>query len=60
MAKEIIVTTRTRLESEPYAQIGVSAIKWEMQKLGVPLPSDSTVKRTLRREGLIKKNWLPD
>jgi putative transposase len=56
--KEIIVATRTRLESAPYAQVGASAIKWELQKLGVPLRSDSTVNRTLKREGLVKKNWL--
>ncbi len=56
--KEIIVATRTRLELEPYAQVGVSAIKWELQKLGVPLRSDSTVHRTLKRGGLVKKNWL--
>ena len=56
--KEIIVATRTRLESELYAQVGASAIKWELQKLGVPLRSDSTVNRTLKREGLVKKNSL--
>ena len=56
--KEIIVATRTRLESEPYAQVGASAIKWELQKLGILLRSDSTVQRTLKREGLVKKNCL--
>lgn len=56
--KDIIVATRTRLESEPYAQIGVSAINWELQKLGVPLRSDRTVNRVLQREGLVKKNSL--
>ena len=56
--KEIITATRSRLESEPYAQIGVSAIKWELHKLGLPLRSDSTINRTLKREGLVKKNCL--
>lgn len=56
--QDLIVATRTRLESELYAQIGVSAIKWELHKLGVTLRSDSTVHRTLKREGLIKKNWI--
>jgi putative transposase len=56
--KEIITATRTRLESEPYAQIGVSAIKWELHKLGFPLRSDSTINRTIKREGLVKKNFL--
>lgn len=56
--REIIIATRTRLESEPYAQIGVSAIKWELNKLGLPLRSDSTIHRTIKREGLVKKNCL--
>ena len=56
--REIIIGTRTRLESEPYAQIGVSAIKWELHKLGLPLRSDSTINRTIKREGLVKKNCL--
>ena len=56
--KDLIITTRQRLESEPSAQIGVSAIKWELKKLGLPFPSDSTIHRILKREGLIKKNFL--
>jgi transposase-like protein len=34
------------------------AIKWELTKAGQPLPSDSTIKRVLRQEGLIKKNSI--
>jgi len=56
--KELIVSTRSRLESSPFAQIGVSAIKWEIQKLGLPFHSDSTINRTLKREGLVKKNSI--
>src|SRR5208337_1315723 len=56
--KELIISTRSRLESSPFAQIGVSAIKWELQKLGLPFHSDSTINRTLKREGLVKKNWI--
>jgi len=56
--KDLIITTRQQLESEPSAQIGVSAIKWELKKLGLPFPSDSTINRILKREGLIKKNFL--
>ena len=56
--KEIIIATRTRLESQLYAQIGVSAIKWELHKLGLQLRSDSTINRTIKREGLVKKNSL--
>ena len=53
--KELIVLTRNRLDSAPFAQIGVSAIKWELHKLGLPFCSDSTINRTLKREGLVKK-----
>jgi transposase len=53
--KELITSTRSRLESLPFAQIGVSAIKWELQKLGLKFHSDSTINRTLKREGLVKK-----
>ena len=56
--KELITSTRKRLDSEPFAQIGVSAIKWELHKLGLPFCSDSTINRTLKREGLVKKNTL--
>lgn len=56
--KNLIVSTRLRLESEPFAQIGVSAIKWELKKLGVPFPSDRTITRILKREGLVKKKFL--
>jgi putative transposase len=54
--KEIITATRKRLDSTPFAQVGVSAIKWELHKLGLPFRSDSTINRTLKREGLVKKN----
>lgn len=56
--KELITSTRSRLESTPFAQIGVSAIKWELQKLGLKFHSDSTINRTLKREGLVKKNSI--
>lgn len=56
--KEIITSTRKRLDSAAFAQIGVSAIKWELHKLGLPFHSDSTINRTLKREGLVKKNKI--
>lgn len=57
--KKLIISTRKRLEAEPFAQIGVSAIKWELHKSGFDFPSDSTINRLLKREGLVKKNFLP-
>ena len=56
--KELIVSTRNRLDSVPFAQIGVSAIKWELHKLGLPFRSDSTINRALKQEGLVKKNTI--
>lgn len=58
VAKQIIVSTRKRLESYPSAQIGVSAIKWELKKTGVDFPSDRTIHRILKHEGLVKKNSI--
>jgi transposase-like protein len=56
--RKLIINIRTQLEEHPYAQTGTSAIKWEFQKLGVTPPSDRTINRILKREGLIKKNSL--
>ena len=53
-----IIKTRLHLESQKYAQTGPSAIKWELTKAGHTLPSDSTIKRVLKQEGLIKKNFV--
>jgi len=57
-AKERIILTRQHLEASPYAQIGVSAIKWELKKLGLPFPADRTINRVIKSEGLVKKNSL--
>lgn len=54
--RQRIISVRTHLESQKFAQIGPSAIKWELSKSGYILPSDSTVKRVLKSEGLVKKN----
>ena len=51
-----ITEVRRRLESESFAQIGASAIKWELSKSGLDFPSDRTINRVLKREGLVKKN----
>lgn len=56
--RQRIIETRKRLEDERFAQIGVSAIKWELRKSGNDLPSDSTINRVLKTEGLIKKNTV--
>jgi putative transposase len=56
--RQRIISVRTYLESQKFAQIGPSAIKWELSKSGYSLPSDSTIKRVLKNEGLIKKNFI--
>ena len=54
--KQRIVSVRTRLESQKFAQVGASAIKWELTKSGFQFPSDRTINRVLKKEGLVKKN----
>jgi transposase len=56
--KTLILTTRKRLEEERFAQVGSSAIKWELHKIGASFPSDRTINRILTREGLTKKNII--
>jgi len=56
--RQRIISIRKRLESESFAQIGVSAIKWELSKLGLSFPSDRTINRILKTEGLVKKNFV--
>ena len=53
-----IIGIRQRLQHESFAQIGVSAIKWELHKAGAPIPSDRTINRIVKQEGLVKKNFL--
>jgi len=56
--RQRIISVRTRLDSQKFAQIGASAIKWELSKSGIGFPSDRTVNRVLKREGLVKKNFV--
>jgi len=56
--QQAIILTRSRIEAQDFAQTGVSAIKWELSKQGLHFPSDSTINRVLKREGLVKKNFI--
>lgn len=56
--KKRIINIRRNLDAQRFAQFGPSAIKWELSKAGHRLPSDSTIKRVLKKEGLVKKNSL--
>jgi putative transposase len=56
--KDLIIATRQRLQTDSFAQVGVAAIKWELKKLRAAIPSDRTITRILKQEGLVKKNFL--
>ena len=56
--KERIINVGKYLESQNLTQTGASAIKWELRKSGFTIPSDSTINRVLKREGLVKKNFI--
>lgn len=56
--RQRIISVRTRLESQKFAQVGASAIKWELTKSGYKFPSDRTINRVLKKEGLVKKNFV--
>jgi transposase len=56
--KQRIIEVRKKLESQPFAQTGASAIKWELSKSGFSFPSDRTINRVLKREDLVKKNFV--
>ena len=58
LEKQRIISVRSHLESQKFAQIGASAIKWELSKSGFDFPSDRTINRVLKREGLIKKKRI--
>ena len=58
--KQRIISVRQHLEAQKFAHTGVSAIKWELNKSDHQFPSDSTINRVLKREGLIKKlSYIP-
>jgi putative transposase len=56
--RERVIKTRKRLGLEHFAQIGASAIKWELHKSGFTFPSDRTINRILKEEGMVKKKFL--
>ena len=53
--RQRIISVRIRLDLQKFAQIGASAIKWELSKSGFGFPSDRTINRVLKQEGLVKK-----
>jgi len=45
-------------DASPYAQIGVSAIKWKLKKLGLPFPADRTINHVIKSEGHVKNGFF--
>ena len=56
--RQRIIHIREHLQRQSFAQIGVAAIKWELHKTKAPIPSDRTINRILKQEGLVKKNCV--
>ena len=52
--EQLILSIRDELEHTQYAQLGASAIPWQIQKLGYSPPPYWTIKRVLKRNGRIK------
>lgn len=46
-----VLEVRTRLEENPWAQIGAPAVGWELEKLGAVVPAERTLERILERGG---------
>jgi len=47
-----VLAVRTRLEENPWSQVGAHAIDWELEKLGVVAPTTRTIERILARAGV--------
>jgi putative transposase len=56
--RQRIIHIRGHLQRQSFAQIGVTAIKWELHKTKAAIPSDRTINRILEQEGLIKKKVI--
>ncbi len=52
----LVLKVRARLQADPWAQVGASAVAWELSKLGVrPLPELRTIERILQRAGVRRR-----
>ena len=50
-----VLEVRTRLEANPWAQVGPPAIAWELSKLGAVVPPERTIEQILARAGATKR-----
>jgi len=53
--ERIVLEIRERLMANPWAQVGATAIAWEMDKLGLDPPETWTINRILRRAGVSRR-----
>lgn len=52
----LILEVRERLQADPWAQIGATAIAWELRKLGMrTVPPSWTIERILQRAGVPRR-----
>lgn len=51
-----VIEVRKRLEGTQYSQNGAISILYELEKMGIDIPSIATINRILKRNGLIKKS----
>ncbi|HZP95072.1 MAG TPA: helix-turn-helix domain-containing protein, partial [Candidatus Limnocylindria bacterium] len=52
----LILEVRERLQADPWAQIGATAIAWELKKLGLrAVPPSWTIERVLQRAGVPRR-----
>jgi putative transposase len=50
-----VLELRSRLETNPWAQVGAPAIAWELAKLGAEVPPARTIERILQRAGATRR-----
>lgn len=53
--ENLVISVRKRLESIKYAQVGATAIQWEIKKLDIEPPFVWTINRILKRNNLISE-----
>ncbi len=53
--EKTIVSVRKHLMEKKFAQTGPQVIDWELRRMGIDPPSLSTIKRVIRRHGLVQR-----
>jgi len=51
----VVLEIRSRLEENPWAQVGAPAIAWELEKLGAAVPPERTIEAILKRAGATRR-----